>query len=113
MLSEKTLRHPILMLMVFLMLLIIGLFTISNISIALFPEIDMPYLWISSTYTNADPESVENSVTKPIENALVSISHLESISSTSSEGRSSVSLEFAYGTDLDQAANDVRESWTG
>ena len=109
MLSEKTLRHPILMLMVFLMLLVIGLFTISNISIALFPEIDMPYLWISSTYTNADPESVENSVTKPIENALVSISHLESISSTSSEGRSSVSLEFAYGTDLDQAANDVRE----
>ncbi|MBQ3799681.1 MAG: efflux RND transporter permease subunit, partial [Treponema sp.] len=109
MLSEKTLRHPILMLMIFLMLLIIGLFTISNISIALFPEIDMPYLWISSTYTNADPESVENSVTKPIENALVSISHLESISSTSSEGRSSVSLEFAYGTDLDQAANDVRE----
>ncbi|MCR5620489.1 MAG: efflux RND transporter permease subunit, partial [Treponema sp.] len=109
MLSEKTLRHPILMLMVFLMLLIIGLFTISNISIALFPDIDMPYLMISSSYTNADPESVENSVTKPIENALVSITHLESISSTSSEGRSTVSLEFAYGTDLDQAANDVRE----
>lgn len=109
MLSEKTLRHPILMLMVFLMLLVIGLFTISNISIALFPDIDMPYLMISSTYTNADPESVENSVTKPIENALVSITHLESISSTSSEGRSTVSLEFAYGTDLDQAANDVRE----
>lgn len=109
MISEKTLQHPILTGMVFLMLLVIGLFTISNISIALFPDIDMPYLSVSASYTNADPESVENSVTKVIENALVSLSHLESISSSSSEGRSSVSLEFAYGTDLDQAANDVRE----
>ncbi|MBQ9539479.1 MAG: efflux RND transporter permease subunit, partial [Treponema sp.] len=109
MLSEKTLRHPILMMMIFLMLLIIGLFTISNISIALFPEIEMPNLTISASYTNADPESVENSVTKPIENALVSLSNLQSITSTSSEGSSRVSLEFSYGTDLDQATTDVRE----
>lgn len=109
MISEKTLQHPILMLMIFVLLGVMGLFTLSNTSISLMPDIDMPYLMVSATYENAGPESVEKSVTTLIENSLVSLSNLKNISSTSSEGTSIVSLEFNYGTDLDVATNDVRD----
>lgn len=109
MVSEKTLQHPILTLMVFILLGLTGIFTLSRTSISLMPDVDMPYLMVSATYTNAGPESVEKSVTTPIENALVSLSNLKNITSSSSEGRSIVSLEFNYGTDLDIATNDVRD----
>lgn len=108
MLSEKILRHPILVTMVFALLGIMGIFTLSNTAISLMPDVDMPYLMVSSTYTNAGPESVEKSVTVPVENSLASLSNLKSISSTSREGRSVVSLEFNYGTNLDLAVDDVR-----
>lgn len=109
MISEKTLQHPILMLMIFVLLGVMGMFTLSNTSISLMPDIDMPYLMVSATYSNAGPESVEKSVTTLIENSLVSLSNLKNISSTSREGTSVVSLEFNYGTDLDVATNDVRD----
>ena len=108
MISEKTMQHPILLLMVFTLLGFTGVFTMSKTSLSLMPDVDMPYLTVSATYTNAGPESVEKSVTKPIEDALVSLSGLKNINSTSMEGRSQVSLEFNYGTDLEIAANDVR-----
>ena len=95
--------------MVFALLGITGLFTVSNTSISLMPDIDRPYLMVSASYTNAGPESVEKSVTTVLEGALVSLSNLKKISSTSSEGRCSISLEFNYGTDLDIATNDVRD----
>ena len=109
MISEKTLQHPILTLMIFVLLGLMGLFTIGNTSISLMPDVDMPYLTVSASYSNAGPESVEKSVTTVIENSLVSLSNLKSISSTSQEGSSSVFLEFNYGTDLDVAINDVRD----
>lgn len=109
MVSEKTLRHPILTLMVFILLGLTGIFTLSRTSISLMPDVDMPYLMVMASYTNAGPESVEKSVTTPIENALVSLSNLKNITSSSSEGRCVVSLEFNYGTDLDIATNDVRD----
>lgn len=109
MISEKTLQHPILMLMIFVLLGVMGMFTLSNTSISLMPDIDMPYLMVSASYSNAGPESVEKSVTTLIENSLVSLNNLKNISSTSSEGTSVVSLEFNYGTDLDVATNDVRD----
>ena len=109
MLSEKTLRHPVLTLIVFALLGMMGIFTLSNTEISLMPDIDQPYLMVMSTYTNAGPESVEKSVTNLVENALASLSNLKSISSSSSEGSSTVSLEFNYGTNLDIATNDVRD----
>ncbi len=109
MISEKTLEHPVLTLMTFVLLGLMGLFTLSNTSISLMPDIDMPYLMVSASYENAGPETVEKSVTTLIEDALVSLSNLKELTSTSSEGQSRVSLEFNYGTDLDIASNDVRD----
>lgn len=107
--SNKTLQHPVLTLIVFLLLGIMGLFTISNIAISLFPDVDNPYVMVMTTYTNAGPESVEKSVTKVLESGLVSVSGLKELDSTSSEGTSLISLEFDYGTDLEAAVNDIRD----
>ena len=58
-LSRKTLEHPVLILIVFALLGVIGIFTLSNVAIALMPEVENPSLSINTTYTNAGPESVE------------------------------------------------------
>ncbi|MBR5966457.1 MAG: efflux RND transporter permease subunit [Treponema sp.] len=107
--TKTTLRHPVLTLIVFVLLLIMGLFTLKNVSISLMPDVDYPYLTVSTTYQNAGPQSVEKSITKVLESQLISVSGLKKLTSTSSEGRSSISLEFNYGTDLDIATNNVRD----
>ena len=108
-LSKKTLEHPVLILIVFALLGMIGIFTLSNVAIALMPEVENPSLSISTSYPNAGPESVEKTITRPIESAVMSVNGLKNMTSTSNEGSSSVQLEFEYGTDLTAAMNDVRD----
>ena len=108
-LSRKTLEHPVLILIVFALLGVVGIFTLSKVSIALMPEVENPSLSINTSYPNADPETVEKTITKVIESAVVSVNGLKNLTSTSSEGSSNVSLEFEYGTNLEQAVNDVRD----
>lgn len=107
--SRQTLNHPVLALIVFTLLGFVGIFTLKNVAIGLFPEVDSPYIMISTTYSNAGPESVEKTVTKVLESSLVSVSGLKTMTSTSNEGSSRISLEFNYGTDIDEAVNDVRD----
>lgn len=107
--TKKTLEHPVLTLIVFVLLGVMGLFTLKNVAISLFPDVDSPYLMIRTSYTNAGPESVEKTVTKVLEAQLISVSGLKNLTSTSREGSSQISLEFNYGTDLDIATNNVRD----
>ena len=74
--TKTTLRHPVLTLIVFVLLLIMGLFTLKNVSISLMPDVDYPYLTVSTTYQNAGPQSVEKSITKVLESQLISVSGL-------------------------------------
>jgi len=108
-LSRKTMDHPILVLIIFVLLGLLGVFTLSNIAIALFPETENPTVMIMTTYPNAGPESVENTVTKLIESNVVSVNGLKNMTSTSSEGSSTVQLEFDYGTDIEDVVNDLRD----
>ncbi|MCR5189294.1 MAG: efflux RND transporter permease subunit [Treponema sp.] len=107
--ARKTMDHPILILIVFALLGMLGIFTYSKVAIALFPEVENPYLMIMTSYPNAGPESVEKTVTKTIESAVVSVNGLKSLTSTSGEGSSMVQLEFDYGTNMDSVINDVRD----
>ena len=108
-LSRKTLEHPVLILIVFALFGMVGIFTLSNVATALMPEMENPSLSINTSYPNADPESVEKSITRVIESAVMSVNGLKNLTSTSNEGSSNVSLEFEYGTDLTEAMNDVRD----
>lgn len=107
--SRKTMDHPVLILIIFVLLGLLGIFTFSKIAIALFPETENPVVMIMTTYSNAGPESVESTITKPIESAVVSVNGLKSLSSTSAEGSSRVMLEFDYGTDMESTINDIRD----
>ena len=107
--SRKTLEHPVLTLIVFTLLFAVGIFSLRTCSIGLFPEIDAPYVMVMTTYQNAGPESVEKTVTKVLEGALVSVNGLKNLYSTSSESSSMIQLEFNYGTDIESAVNDIRD----
>lgn len=107
--SKTTLLHPVLTLIVFALLGVLGLFSLQRVAIALMPDIDMPVIMVSTTYKNAGPESVEKSVTKVLESALVSVSGLQEMTSSSSEGSSFIVLQFDYGYNLDVATTDIRD----
>ena len=107
--SRKVVDHPILTLIAFALLGILSIYSLSGISLGLFPNIDNPVLMVSTSYASAGPESVEKSVTSVLETGLVGVPKLKKMSSTSSEASSFIKLEFKYGTNLDEATNDVRD----
>lgn len=92
-----------------LAIVLLGFINLSKLSIDEMPEMEMPMVTVMTTYTGASPESVEEEVTKPLESALVSLSDVEDIESTSGSGSSTIMITFNYGIDMDQAALDIRD----
>ncbi len=102
-------HRPIFTSMVALLIFVLGGVALRGTSVDLLPEIEAPQINVSTTYEDAAPEDVEESVTRPLEQALSAISGVEEVRSTSSEGESSISLTFTWGTDLEAATSDVRD----
>ena len=109
-LTKKTMSNPVLVLIVFVLIAVMGLFTFKRVEVNLWPEMKEPYLMVYASYENAGPQSVENAVTKVIEDGLISVSNLKKMTSVSAEGSSQITLEFNYGTNLDSATNEVRDA---
>ncbi len=107
--SQYSVHHPIFTVMIFLIVIILGFISFTRLPIDLMPDITYPTLSVSTSYGNASPEEMEELITRPVEEALAAVPGVEEISSTSSEGSSSVRVSFAWGTDLDEASNDVRD----
>ncbi len=95
--------------MMTLSVIILGGISFSRLTVDLMPDISYPTLNVSTIYENASPEEIEELVTRPIEQAMSAVPGVEEVTSVSSEGRSRVQLTFSWGTDLDVAANDVRD----
>jgi len=106
-----TVTHPVFTSMVMLIMVILGSFTLMRTSIDLMPELSLPTLTVITTYENASPEEIEELITKPIEEILAAIPGVETLSSTSREGQSVIRVSFIWGTDLDGAANDIRDGF--
>lgn len=107
--SHFAVRRPILTIMVSFIVIILGSISLSRLSIDLMPDVSPPTLTISASYENASPEEVEKLITRPIEEAMSALTGLEEVSSRSSEGSTRVRLTFVWGTDLEAAANDIRD----
>lgn len=107
--ARFSVRRPVFTTMVMLSIIILGGISFSRLPVDLMPDITYPTLSISTSYENASPEEIEELVTRPIEQAMSAVPGVEEVSSVSSEGRSRVQLTFAWGTNLDTAANDVRD----
>ncbi|AEF81426.1 efflux RND transporter permease subunit [Leadbettera azotonutricia] len=109
-LAKSVVSRPTTVFIIFVLLIMLGVFAFINLPIDLMPEINPPYLVVYTSYPGAGPEEVERSVTRPLEAALSSASSLEKVTSTSSKGTSMVIMQFTYGTDLADASNSVRDS---
>jgi HAE1 family hydrophobic/amphiphilic exporter-1 len=107
--AKKIVNRPVLGIVIFGLVAVVALYLVSGVAVDMFPEIDMPILMVSTSYSGAGPETVEKSVTKSLESSLVNIGGLSSITSTSAEGQSVIVLEFNYGVNLDNKTNDVRD----
>ncbi|MGB9597616.1 MAG: efflux RND transporter permease subunit, partial [Candidatus Poribacteria bacterium] len=108
-LSDLALRRQITTFMVFIAIIVIGVFSLRRLSIDLMPDVEFPSLTVSTSYSGASPKEIETLITEPIERAVSTAQNIENITSTSSEGSSSVTISFTWGTDMKEAANDIRE----
>ncbi|MBE0558896.1 MAG: efflux RND transporter permease subunit, partial [Proteobacteria bacterium] len=108
-LPRFSVRHPIFTIMACLIVIILGAVSLYRLSIDLMPDITYPTVSISTDYENASPEEIEELVTRLIEEAMSAVPGVEEVNSVSSEGTSSVRVTFSWGTDLDAAANDIRD----
>lgn len=102
-------KFPVTNVMIFLAVLVLGLVSLSKLSIDLMPEIEPPSISVITVYEGASAEDVEAKVTEVVENNLAIVSNLDKLTSRSLEGLSIVSCRFKWGVNLDQASNDVRD----
>lgn len=109
-LSEVSVRKPITTIMLFMAIIIIGMVSFERLPIDLFPEIEPPIISVLTQYPGASAQDVELNVSKKVESGLSSVTNLKKISSTSIDNISVVSLEFEYGSNLDEASNDIRSA---
>jgi HAE1 family hydrophobic/amphiphilic exporter-1 len=107
--SRFAVHRPIFTIMVVLMVLLLGGISLLRLPIDLMPDISYPTLSISCSYENAGPEEIEELITRPIEQAVSAVPGVEELTSVSVEGQGTVRVTFSWGTDLDAAANDIRD----
>lgn len=110
MLSKISVKKPYTVLVGVVLILVLGFMSFRNMSTDLLPSMEMPYAIVMTTYPGASPEEVESAVTKPVEQAMASISNMKEVSSMSNSNVSVVMLEFNEGADMDTATIDMRES---
>lgn len=108
-LYQSAVKKPIMTALVYVAVAIIGVFSLVNLPIDLFPDMGENTIMVFTTYPGASAVDIENNVTKPLENVLNSVSDLKHISSDSKENYSIVYLEFEHGIDINEATNDVRD----
>jgi len=101
-------HRPVMMYMISAVIILLGAISLTRLPVDLMPEISYPSITVRVSYSGVGPLEMEEIVTRPIEQAVAAVAGLERISATSSEGSSTVRLNFVWGTDLNEAADDVR-----
>ncbi|MCB5295817.1 MAG: efflux RND transporter permease subunit, partial [Candidatus Cloacimonetes bacterium] len=107
--AQAAVNRPVLTSMVSLIVIILGAVALSRLPIDLMPDVTSPTISISTSYSKASPLTMEELVTRPIEEAVAAVPGVQEISSRSTEGNSNVQVRFSWGTDLEAASNDIRD----
>ncbi len=103
-------KKPISVIMIFIGVIIFGIYSYLNLPVDFFPKMDPPIISIFTFYPGANAKDVEQNITKKIEDNMGSISNLKKISSSSKDNTSVVTLEFEWGANLDEATNEIRDA---
>ena len=102
-------NNPVTTGLIFLAFAILGVFALTRLPVDTFPDVESNVIMVMSSYPGASAEDVENNLTKLLENSLNGVSDLKNLTSNSRENIAVLTLEFEYGTDIDEATNDVRD----
>lgn len=105
---KSSVMKPITTMMIFVAVIVMGLYSLTRLPIDLYPEMEFPTISVMTSYPGASAADIETNVTKLIEDNVSSVSDLKEVTSKSMDNLSVVSLEFEWGTNLDEAVNDVR-----
>lgn len=108
-LPEFGVKRPVTNLMIFFGILVLAFYSLTRIGIDMMPKIEPPAISVVSNYPGANPEDVETKVTEVLENQLATVPGIEKITSRSLEGISLITLKFIWGTNLDEASNNIRD----
>jgi HAE1 family hydrophobic/amphiphilic exporter-1 len=108
--TDLSIKRPLAVSMIFLGIIIFGAISVVNLPVDLFPNITFPMMIVLTTYPGAGPEEIETMVTDPLEKSIGTVNNLDKITSRTQENVSNIFLQFAWGTNIDAAANDVRDA---
>jgi len=108
-LPEFSVDRPVSASMMTLIVVVVGFISLAGLGLDMLPDIDFPIVTVVTSYEGASPEDIEVTLTKPIEQTVASVSGVKSVNSSSMEGASVVMVEFESGTNLDFAAQDLRD----
>lgn len=106
---ESSVRKPVSTCLIFFGIIVFGLFSLRNLSIDQYPEMDIPAISVITTYAGANAADIETNVTRVLEDNLNTVQNLKKMTSKSSDNVSSITLEMEWGADLNEAANDIRD----
>ena len=107
--SELSIRRPVLSTVLTIIILLFGFIGYSYLGVREYPSVDNPIISVSCSYPGANADVIENQITEPLEQNINGIPGIRSLSSTSQQGQSRITVEFELSVDLETAANDVRD----
>ncbi|MCT4634384.1 MAG: efflux RND transporter permease subunit [Firmicutes bacterium] len=109
-LSKLSVKRPVTVIMVTLIIIIMGAVSFSRLAVDLFPDIEFPVSAVITQFSGAGPQEVEKMVAKPIEESLATLEGLETLTTYAMDGTAITVLQFDFGTDMDMKAIDIREN---
>ena len=107
---ESAVRKPISTSLLFIGVIVFGLFSLMQLAVDQYPEIEIPQISVITTYPGANAADIETNITRVLEDNLNTVEDLKKMTSRSSDNFSMVTLEFEYGSDLTEAANNIRDA---
>ena len=107
--SDISVRRPVFATVISLLILAFGVLSFRDLPLREYPDINSPVVSVSTVYRGASAQVIETRITQVLEDQISGIEGVNSISSSSSDGRSRISVEFKIDRDIDEASNDVRD----
>ena len=107
--SSLSINRPVLASVISIVILLFGAIGFTYLGVREYPSVDPPVVSVSTSYTGANSDVMEAQITEPLEASINGIDGIKSITSSSSDGRSNITIEFDLGMDMSDAANDVRD----
>jgi len=109
-LTQTAIKRGVTFFMIYLIAVGFGLFSLNRLNLDLYPDLEFPVIAIITQYTGVGPFDIETVITRPIEEAVSSVENVSKVTSSTTQGLSLVSLEFDWGTDMNQAETDIRNN---